>query len=134
MTEHRVYTTPLPKKLGIREDLTVALLAAPPGFKSVLGELPAGVTFTSRFTSKTKLGLCFVRSREDLDATVEIIFSQMPQQASAWVIYPKRAGKYKSDFNENHVRERALESRLVDFKVCSVDTDWSGLKFAHRKR
>ncbi|HEX7158485.1 MAG TPA: hypothetical protein VF214_05710 [Edaphobacter sp.] len=134
MTEHRVYTTPLPKKLGITEDAPIALLAAPPEFKSVLGELPVGVTFASRFTSSTKLGLCFVRSREDLDATVEIIVSQMPQKASAWIIYPKRAGNYKTDFNENHVRNRALQSHLVDFKVCSVDSNWSGLKFAHRKR
>lgn len=133
MTTHRIYITPLPKKLGLVEGASIVLLAAPPGFESLLGDVPPGVAFSSRFTTSTKLGLCFVRSRQDLDATVQIIGSQMPAHASAWIIYPKQAGRYKTDFNENHVRDRALQAGLVDYKVCSVDADWSGLKFAHRK-
>jgi hypothetical protein len=37
------------------------------------------------------------------------------------------------DFNQNDVRAAGLAAGLVDYKVCAVDADWSGLKFTHKK-
>ena len=133
MTTHRVYTTPLPKKLGIVADMHVALIAAPVGFEETLGELPVNISFTTRLAPSTQLALCFIRSLSDLTATLDMLTTSLPKAAHVWLIYPKRSGKYKVDFNENNVREAALKTKLVDYKVCSVDNDWSGLKFAHRK-
>jgi hypothetical protein len=50
-----------------------------------------------------------------------------------WIIHPKQAGRIKVDFNQNDVRALGLARRWVDFKVCAVDADWSGLAFARRK-
>ena len=36
--------TPLPKKLGLREDHRLGLIGAPPGFDRTLGSLPTGTT------------------------------------------------------------------------------------------
>ncbi len=58
---------------------------------------------------------------------------RLPKQASVWIIHPKRTGRYKVDFNQNHVRDYTLKINLVDYKVCSIDNDWSALKFAHRR-
>jgi len=135
--KHTDYSgTPLPKKLGIvsasaKAPVEVALLGAPEGFRESLGELPASVTFTKRLTPGTTLALCFVRSVKELEATIDILGAQLPPTASAWVIHPKAA--HKPGFNQNDVRDAALPRGLVDYKVCSVDEDWSGLKFAWRK-
>jgi hypothetical protein len=37
------------------------------------------------------------------------------------------------DFNQNDVRAAGLTVGLVDYKVCAVDADWSGLKFTQKK-
>jgi hypothetical protein len=37
------------------------------------------------------------------------------------------------DFKQNDVRAAGLAAGLVDYKVCAVDADWSGLKFARKK-
>jgi len=135
--KHTDYSgTPLPKKLGIVSASTpapaeIALLAAPEGFQQTLGDLPSNITFTTRLTPRTTLALCFVRSVRDLAATIEIFTTQLPKTASAWVIHPKAA--HKPGFNQNDVRDAALPHGLVDYKVCSVNDDWSGLKFAWRK-
>ena len=135
--KHTDYSgTPLPKKLGIvsasaKAPVEVALLGAPESFRESLGELPASITFTKRIAAGTTLGLCFVRSVKDLEATIDILGAQLPPTASAWVIHPKAA--HKPGFNQNDVRDAALPRGLVDYKVCSVDEDWSGLKFAWRK-
>jgi hypothetical protein len=133
LPERNYSATPLSKKLGIRDDMHIALLAAPDGFEEILGDLPENVTLTQRITTVTNLALCFIRPLDDLAATLEILTLRLPQPASAWIIYPKRSGRHRADFNEDHVRDHALAAGLVDYKVCSVDSDWSALKFAHRK-
>jgi hypothetical protein len=37
-----------------------------------------------------------------------------------------------TDLTENMIRELALESGLVDVKVCAIDEIWSGLKLVYR--
>jgi len=56
----------------------------------------------------------------------------LPPAAHVWVVHPK--ARLKPDFNQNDARDAGLAVGLVDYKVCSVDEDWSGLKFAWRKR
>jgi Protein of unknown function (DUF3052) len=127
-------TTPLVKKLGIAKDMHIALIAAPDTFEELLGELPDSVSFTTRIGPKSTLALCFVRSLEDLAATLDLLTLRLPKQASVWIVHPKRTGRHHVDFNQTHVRDHALTAGLVDYKVCSVDNDWSALKFAWRKR
>jgi hypothetical protein len=59
---------------------------------------------------------------------------RLPQGASLWIVYPKRSGRYPVDFTLTDVRAAALSVGLVDYKICAVDDDWTGLKFARRKK
>ena len=106
--------------------MQIALIAAPDAFEELLSDLPVNTTIITRITSKTALALCFVRSLADLAATLDLLTLRLPKQASVWIIHPKRAGKYHVDFNQNDVRDQALAVGLVDYKVCSIDGDWSG--------
>jgi hypothetical protein len=134
MPERDYSATPLLKKLGIREGMHVVLVAAPEAFEEVLGDLPDNTVLSTRFSSTTRLVLCFVRSLKDLAATLDMLTLRLPKQASVWIVHPKRTGKHHADFNRNDVRNQALATGLVDYKVCSIDNDWSALKFAWRHR
>jgi hypothetical protein len=125
--------TSLPKKLGIRADMEIALIAAPDAFEELLGDLPENTSLATRLTPKTGLALCFIRSLKDLAATLDLLTLRLPKQTAVWIVHPKRAGRYHVDFNQNHVRDHSLAVGLVDYKVCSIDNDWSALKFAWRK-
>jgi hypothetical protein len=126
--------TPLDRKLGLVTAKggigEVALLGAPAGFRELLGELPEPVTLHSRLRASTMLALCFVRSRRELASLLDLLKSQLPLKAHVWLIHPK--AHTKPDFNQNDLRDAALDIGLVDYKVCSVNEDWSGLKFAWR--
>ncbi len=124
--------TPLPQKLGIKSETHLALIAAPEGF-----DLPLDVAFkdiATALTPATTLALCFVRSLEDLVSTLDMLDARLPRRASVWIVHRKSAGKRRASFNQNDVRDRALAAGLVDYKVCSVSEQWSGVKFAWRKR
>ena len=133
---HRDYgATPLVRKLGIVTAKggagDVAIVGEAEGFRELLGELPKSVRLQNKVGTKTNLALCFVRSRAELEAMMDLLAAQLPQSADVWLLHPKAARK--PDFNQNHVREEGIARGLVDYKVCAVDADWSGLKFAWRQ-
>jgi hypothetical protein len=134
MPQRSYAATPLPTKLGIRARMQVALVGTPDGFQEVLGELPEGAVLGGRVTPKTELALCFVRSWAELSGTVDLLAGQLPVGASVWLVYSKRGAGQGSDLNENVVRDAGLGAGLVDYKVCSIDSEWSALKFAHRRK
>ena len=124
----------LARKLGITGTTHVSILGAPEGFEELLGDLPEDVMKSTRLSKQTKLALYFVRCSDDLDKALEHLAGQLPQGSAAWIIHPKLGPRAKRDFNQNDVRDRALPLGLVDYKVCSVSDEWSGLKFAWRKK
>jgi hypothetical protein len=122
---------PLAKKLGIRPGMQVQLVEAPPDFAPVLGELPQGATL-SEIDGQAGMLLWFVRSSQDLVAKIQSI-SRRQDFRFLWVAWPKKASGVKTDLTQQLVRQTGLAQGLVDFKICSIDSIWSGLCFTRRK-
>jgi hypothetical protein len=124
----------LVRKLGLKADMKVALLAVPDDFEEKLGELPEGVEFQSKVTRATALAIWFVRSRNELDAGLEYLIARLPQRGGVWIVHPKQTGRYRVDFNQRDVMATGVAAGLAVSKVCAVDADWSGLMFRRKKR
>jgi hypothetical protein len=127
--------TPLPKKLGIKPNSTVAMMGAPKDFEKTLGELPEGAKLKKQAGKICDLILWFVRMRAELYDRIQEMGGLMAASGATgiWIVWPKQSSGVPSDLTQNIVRETGLASGLVDYKVCSVDATWSGLKFALRK-
>jgi hypothetical protein len=121
------------KKLGFKAGMKIAMIAEPDGFTEQLGEMPEGIEFVSRMDRQTQLALWFVRSRGELESEVGFMSARLPEGCSLWIVHPKQTSRIRSDFNQNDVRNAGLLAGLVDYKVCSVDADWSALKFTRKK-
>jgi hypothetical protein len=124
--------TPLPKKLGIKPNSTVALVGAPKDFERTLGELPEGVKFKKQANGQCDLIIWFIRMRAELYDQIKEM-GELTGAGGIWIAWPKQASGLATDLNQNVVRETGLASGLVDYKVCAIDATWSGLKFAQRK-
>jgi len=127
--------TPLPKKLGIKSGMTVALINAPDDFVShTLGALAPDVTLRTAMRGSIDLILYFTRSRADLERRIGSIHRCVTESGGAvWIAWPKKASGRSTDVTQNDVRRIGLDSGLVDFKICAVDETWSALKFTTRK-
>ena len=134
--------TPLPKKLGIKPGMTVALIAAPPGFAQSLGELPEGAKLRAGARGKPGLVIWFVGSAPELGWEIRRI-SAFASEAPLWIAWRKKsalkgpgssgASRRPLGPSESAVREAGLSAGLVDYKVCAIDAEWSGLLFARRR-
>jgi hypothetical protein len=122
--------TPLPKKLGIKEGATVALLHAPPG---VITDLPPGVAVKHRSRGEADVVVAFFTRRRELERRIDALGTMIFPAGGLWMAWPKRASGEETDVTEDVVREVALPRGLVDNKVCAIDETWSGLRLVWRR-
>jgi hypothetical protein len=108
----------------------VALLAAPPGMRGTLGDLPKGVRVETALRGKDAFDvvLWFTKERSELEKRFAVLASRLDPAGGLWICWPKRASKVPTDVTEDVVRGVALSHGLVDVKVCAVDAVWSGLR------
>jgi hypothetical protein len=123
--------TPLPKKLGIRENSRVALVNHPEFFERKLQPLPAGAEIICD-AEHAGVALLFVKSEAELIRDFPTLARRLPRQIAFWIAWPKQASGIKTDVKQSVIREFGLAHGWVDYKVCAVDETWSGLCFARR--
>ena len=75
----------------------------------------------------------FVSSVKQLEKKL-IQIKQNTGNGGLWIVYPKKSSQTDSDLSQTIVRNAGLAAGLVDYKVCSIDNTWTGLKFAVRKK
>jgi len=124
--------TPLPKKLGIREQFRVLLLDAPADVKAELESALAGCRTAKDGEGALDFSMIFVKAAADLKQKFSQVSQQLAPTGMLWVSWPKKSSGVATDLNENEVRKIGLEAGLVDVKVCAVTEVWSGLKFVIR--
>jgi hypothetical protein len=123
---------PLAKKLGIKASFRLAIINAPPGFDSILGELEAGVAILSLTKKPLDLILFFTDSHAELTRRFTRLAAQLSPNGMLWIAYPKKSSGVRTDLNFNLVQTIGLEGGLVDTKICAIDEVWSGVKFVYR--
>lgn len=119
----------LAQKLGIKAGSRIALLQPPPRFEAVLGKLPENAEFVEADGDVT---LCFLHDPDALRQS----FSEMRRHAGKtklWMLWRKKTAKDHCGITEPAVRETGLSVGLVDYKICSVDKNWSGMLFARKR-
>jgi hypothetical protein len=125
--------TPLPKKLGLKEDGTLIAINAPPHFDKTLGPLPRGAALSNRLQDDYSLAILFCKNAAELTKNLPRMIARLHIDGILWVAWPKKKSKRFVDLTEDGIRKAALPTGLVDVKVCAVDDDWSGLKLMVRR-
>ena len=123
--------TPLPKKLGLRENYSLILVHAPECFERKLDPMPAGAEITTN-SAQANVAILFITSQAELGRDFRPLAKDLPLKVALWIAWPKKASGIKTDITENLVREFGLGAGWVDYKVCAIDEIWSGLCFARR--
>jgi hypothetical protein len=125
-------STPLAKKLGIKEGFRITLVNAPKDFQSELGELPHRVEFVKRPTKSLDIVLFFVVSERALTRDFAELSEKLKTNGMIWIAWPKKSSGVTTDLSFERVQRIGLDAGLVDVKICAIDETWSGLKFVYR--
>jgi hypothetical protein len=124
--------TPLPKKLGIKENFRVTFVDLPADVRLELREALRVCEMASDARSPLDFAMLFVKTQAELKKRFPRTAKQLAPAGMLWVSWPKKASGVATDLDENVVRGIGLDAGLVDVKVCAVSEVWSGLKLVIR--
>jgi hypothetical protein len=122
--------TPLPKKLGITEGSSVALIGAPDG---VLDGISEDVAVKRQMRGSADVVVAFFTARKELERQIGALGKMIFPSGGLWIAWPKRASGIPTSVDDGVVRTLALPLGLVDNKVCAIDETWSGLRVVWRR-
>ena len=120
--------TPLAKKLGIKNGFHISLVNAPEYYLRLFTDLPSELYFENEEVKGIDLIHFFTKSRDEYETLLPVLKNRIKSNGIIWVSWPKKASKVPTDITEDVIRNFALQTGLVDIKVCAVDDVWSGLK------
>lgn len=126
----RYSTRTVAQKLGIKEGLTVAVFDPPRDYTTALGVLPEGVELIEDPHGVHAVTLWFVRDPRVYQADMRRM-QALADRTRLWVVWRKNS---TNGLTQYVVRDTALEAGLVDYKICAVNSEWSGMAFARRKK
>jgi hypothetical protein len=109
-------STPLAKKLGIKEGSRIALVSAP----------------IKRLASSLDIILFFVLTERALARDFARLAKKLATNGMIWIAWPKKSSGVTTDLSFDSVQRIGLDAGWVDVKICAIDETWSGLKFVYR--
>jgi hypothetical protein len=118
--------TPLLKKLGLKENLSVMLIDEPENYFALL-ENDISKQFCKKNQRPDFIHL-FVKTKKDFESEMRKLKFLIKPTTVIWVSWYKKTAKISTDITEDVIRNYALQNDLVDIKVCAVSDVWSGLK------
>ena len=124
--------TPLVKKLGLKEGMTVYVFQNPSDYFDWLSPLSEKIIVKRKLDNEVDFIHAFVVEAKVFQKEFVKYKKHLRKNGMLWVSWPKKASKIPSDLDENFIRDFGLKEGLVDVKVCAVDEIWSGLKFMFR--
>jgi hypothetical protein len=124
--------TPLPKKLGIKENFRVAFVDLPTEVRTELHAALKTCEMARDGRGPLDFAMVFAKTQAELKKQFARASKQLAPAGMLWVSWPKKTSGLAKDLDENVVRRVGLEAGLVDVKVCAVSDLWSGLKFVRR--
>jgi cell division protein FtsI/penicillin-binding protein 2 len=121
-------STPLFKKLGLKDGMNTKFINPPKGY---INQFKKDVDIIGSEAPFDFIQL-FTNSSGEYFNELPLLKKQLKKNGIFWVSWYKKASGKKTELTEDMIRNYALETGLVDVKICSVDEDWSGLKLVFR--
>ncbi len=122
------------EKLDIRRNENICLINVDESFYSIFEENVESYNFGSRITRETKLTLIYLQEEKNVAPFLRYFLDNSRDDSSLWLCWPKKKDKIKTTLSQKFIRDTALGFGLVDYKICSIDNNWSAMKFTRKKR
>jgi Protein of unknown function (DUF3052) len=123
---------PLYEKLGLKKGCRIRLINPPDNYRRLIGPVLDSVEWGNASSTGLNFIHFFTNSIRELEDFIPELKQQLDINGTIWVSWYKKSAGKKTELSENLIRDSILAAGLVDIKVCSIDADWSALKFVFR--
>jgi hypothetical protein len=117
------------QKLGIGKNARVAVIDPPADYERAIGQLPEGASLEENPREVLPVTLWFTHDPASFHARLPRM-RVLAAHSRLWILWRKNK---VDELDGGLIRRAAIDVGLVDYKICSVDTVWSGMVFAVKK-
>lgn len=126
-------TTPLAKKLGIKEGFVILVMNQPKNYIDFFSEFPNNVTIMDNSQNVDFDFIhIFAKTFSELERSFLSSKPLLKKNGTLWISWPKKSSMIETELGQNLIMNYGLNNGLVDTKIASIDNDWSGHKFVYR--
>jgi hypothetical protein len=119
---------PLYRKLGLREGFHVKLIHVPDHYPQLIPEIYDKLIIHEHTEKELDFIHFFPKTIAELEQALPRLKTEIKKNGMIWISWYKTSSGRETELSENLIRNTALATRLVDIKVCAIDSEWSGLK------
>ncbi|MFN7912909.1 MAG: hypothetical protein ACK5QC_13900 [Bacteroidota bacterium] len=123
---------PLLKKLNFKAHKEIVVLNAPISFKKELESFSelTSVKIEAKNLKEINFVLIFVTTKEQIEASMKLVYPKLSGDAVLWYSYPKATSKnYTCNFNRDTGWETLGKHNFEPVRQVAIDEDWSALRF-----
>lgn len=113
------------QKLKLKPGLRAAVIGAPDGYITSLGELPTGVTVSEKLSGKFDWLLVFVKNTAELDKLAPNAIRALKPEGVLWLAYPKGTSKMQTDLTRDKGWDSMQGADLKWLVLISLNDTWS---------
>lgn len=123
-------TTPLFKKMNLKDQKEILVLNAPSSFDAELRVLKGVKVLRSAAGLKEiDFAIAFVMKQAEVDAAARTLGKLAKGDAVVWFAYPKQSSKrYQSEIHRDHGWDVIGKEGFEPVRAVAIDEDWSGLR------
>lgn len=121
--------TKLAQKLRLHTVKRALILNAPPGYLSVLGDIPEEIQIEDEPVGCFDFAHLFVKDRQELDQHIETLLQAITYDGILWISYPKGSSGVKTDINRDSLWKILVDKGIRPVTQVSIDEVWSALRF-----
>ena len=115
----------LAQKMKIKPGQRIAIVGAPDGYRSELGELPAGVELSEQLAGVFDWVQIFVRNKAELDALLPQVLGALGPASLLWIAFPKGSSKIQTDLTRDVGWDAVQQADLKWINLISINPTWS---------
>ena len=116
------------EKLLLKPGRTLKLIDPPDDYLEILGPLPAFARIVS-LSEPADVVQLFIHSYTELEAMLPGARALLGPGSIFWICYPKRAGRIKTDIDQDVLKEYAVLRNWKGIGMFSINDDWAAMRF-----
>jgi hypothetical protein len=126
-------TIPLCEKLEIKDGYRIKLINEPESFLTLLDGSKKNISILKKLSGHVDLIHLFTKSKKELSVELPALKNYLKDDGIFWVSWPSQTSKTISDLDDEAVKQIGIKNGFSVSKICSINIDWSALKFVYRK-
>lgn len=120
---------PIAKKLGMKPGMSALIVAAPPGYLTLLAPLPESVVVSQALSGAHPFVQFFATRVSEIRKSAPKLLNHAASGALVWIAYPKKTSGIESDLSREAVCQAMSGTGWRPVSIVAIDEVWSALRF-----